>query len=101
MINNTHMERTNRNEMITTWNLHYCLVQQWEALRTCCSAFPITKKWCFDQDLKMVPALQVQPSQKERAIGVVHCKNEGILFEPLSWRCIECVAFISSVHEID
>jgi len=49
----------------------------------------------------MVPALQVQPSQKERAIGVVHCKNEGILFEPLSWRCIECVAFISSVHEID
>ena len=26
-----------------------------EALRTCCSAFPITTKWCFDQDAKVLP----------------------------------------------
>jgi len=101
MMNNTHMALSNRNEMITTRDLHYCLVQQWESLRTCCSAFPITTNWCFDQDLKMVPAFQVQPSQKECAIGAVHCKNEGMLLEPLSWRCIESVVFICSIHEID
>jgi len=55
VMNNTHVPRTSRNKMITTWDLHCCLVQQWEALRTCCSAFPITTKWCFDQALKVVP----------------------------------------------
>jgi len=55
MMNNTQVARTSRNKMITTWDLHCCLVQQWEALRTCCSAFPITSKWCFDQDVKVVP----------------------------------------------
>jgi len=30
-------------------------VQQWGALRTCCSAFPITTKWCFHQDVKVAP----------------------------------------------
>ena len=37
---------------------------------------------------------QVQPSQIECAIGAVHCKNEGMLLEPFSWRCIESVVFI-------
>jgi len=55
MMNNTQVARTSRNKMIMTWDLHCCLVQQWEALRTCCSAFPITSKWCFDQDVKVVP----------------------------------------------
>ena len=32
---------------------------------------------------------QVQPSQKERATGGVHCKNEGMLFRLLGCRCIE------------
>ena len=44
-----------QNKMITTWDLHCCLVQQLEALRTCCSAFPITTKWCIDQDVKVLP----------------------------------------------
>jgi len=34
---------------------------------------------------------QVQPSQKERVIGGVHCKKEGMLLQPLRWRCVECV----------
>ena len=31
------------------------LVRNRKVLRTCCSAFPITIKWCFDQDVKVVP----------------------------------------------
>jgi len=31
----------------------------------------------------------VQPSQKERAIGAVHCKEEGMLLQPVRWRCVE------------
>jgi len=33
----------------------------------------------------------VLPSQKERAIGAVRCKKEGMLLQPLRWRCVECV----------
>jgi len=33
----------------------------------------------------------VQPSQKERAIDAVRCKKEGMLLQPLLWRCVECV----------
>ena len=53
--NNTNVARTSRNEMITTWDLYCCLVLQCEPLCTCCSTFPITMKWCFDQDVKLVP----------------------------------------------
>ena len=34
---------------------------------------------------------RVQPSHKERAIGVVCCKKEGMLLQPLRWCCIDCV----------
>ena len=30
----------------------------------------------------------MQPSQKERAISAVHCKKEGMLLQPLGWRCV-------------
>ena len=39
----------------------------------------------------------VQPLHKERAIGVVRCKNEGILLQPLRWCCV--VWFERDVHE--
>jgi len=32
----------------------------------------------------------MQPSQKERAIGRGRCKKEGMLLQPLDWRCVEC-----------
>ena len=56
MKNNTHVHvaRTSRNKMGTAWDLYCYLLPQHEALRTCCSAFPITTKWCFDQDGKML-----------------------------------------------
>ena len=53
--NNTHVSRKSRNKMSTTWDLYCCLLPQCEALRTFCSAFPITTKWFFDQDVKVVP----------------------------------------------
>ena len=55
MKNNTHVARTSRKKMSTTWDLYCCLVPQCEALRTCCSTFPITTKWCFDHDVKVLP----------------------------------------------
>jgi len=58
---NTHVARTSRNKMSTTRDLYCCLVPQYEALRTCCSALPITTKWCFDQDVKVVPGRGGQP----------------------------------------
>ena len=53
--NNTHVARTSRNRMSTTWDLYCCLVPQCEGLHTFCSAFLITTKCCVDQDVKVVP----------------------------------------------
>ena len=44
---------------------------------------------------------QVQPSQKERVIGAVHCKNEGMLLQLLGWSCIESAVFVRPIHEND
>jgi len=40
---------------------------------------------------RMWRSCYVKPSQKERAIGAVRCKKEGMLLKPLRWRCAECV----------
>ena len=34
---------------------------------------------------------QGQLSHKERAIGAVRCKKEGMLLQPLRWFCMKCV----------
>jgi len=39
----------------------------------------------------------VQPSHKERAIGVVRCKKFWMLLQPLRWCCVDCVIY----HERD
>jgi len=38
-------------------NFYCCLLPRCEALRTWRSGFPITTKWCCDQDVKVVPSL--------------------------------------------
>ena len=55
--NNTHIyvSQTIRNRISTTWDLYLCLLPQCEALHTCRLGFPITSKWCFDQDVKVLP----------------------------------------------
>jgi len=50
-----YVSRTSRNRMSTTWDLSCCLLPQCEALHTCCSVFPMITKWCFDEDVKVVP----------------------------------------------
>jgi len=40
---------------------------------------------------RMWRSCRVQPSHKESGISVVRCKKEGMLLQPLQWRCIACV----------
>jgi len=39
---------------------------------------------------RMSRSCSVKPSQEQRAIGVVHCKKEGMLLQTLCWHCAEC-----------
>jgi len=97
MKNNSHVTWTSRNKMNTTWDF-YCLLPQCEALRTCCSAFSITTTMVWPG---CEGGARHKPSQKERAIGAVHCKNEGMLSQPLGWRCIDSVVLACIRHEND
>ena len=85
--NNIYVVQTSRNRMNNSCDLCCCLLPQCLALHTCFSGFPIEKsgavttmwRWC-----------QVQRSQKECAIGAVHCKMEGCwcnLQMALLWMC--------------
>jgi len=57
-----------------------------------------TKLHVFDQDVKVAPGTTFKT---ERAIGAVHCKNEGMLLRLLGWRCIESAVFACPIHEND
>ena len=67
------MARISRNKMSTTWDLNSCLEPQCEALCTFCSALPVTTKWCFDQDVKVVPGTTFTKSR---------CNECGSLLKP-------------------
>jgi len=90
--NNSHIyvSQTSRNRMSMTWDLYCCLLPQCEIC--------IHSAWAFQSQqtgalTRMWRWCQVQPSQKECAIGAVHCKKEGTLLQPLSWCCVE-----SAIH---
>jgi len=72
--------------VIVVYDLCSCLLPQCEALRTCRSGFLIATKWCCDQDVKVMPGADFT---KICAIGVVRCKKDGMLLQPLHWRCDE------------
>ena len=40
---------------------------------------------------RMWRSCRVQPSHKERAIGAVRCKQEGMLLQPLRWCCVALI----------
>jgi len=42
---------------------------------------------------RMWRSCQGQPSHKERAIGAVRCKKEGMLLQPLQWCWVKCVIY--------
>jgi len=46
---------------------------------------------------RMWRSCRVQPSHKEHAIGVVRCEKEGMSWQSLQWRCVDCVVH----HERD
>ena len=98
VMNNTDVARTSRNKISTSWDLYCCLGPQFEGLCTCCSACPITTKWYFDQDVKMVPGTTFTKRTCNRC-GLL--KKLGMLLEPLGWRCIENVVFICPIREND
>jgi len=68
--------------------LYCCLLLQCEALRTCRRDFRSQQNGAVT---RMWRSCRVQPSHKERAIGVVRCKKEEMLLQPLLWRCVKCV----------
>jgi len=98
VMNNTRVARTSRYKISTTWDLYCCLVPQCEGLATCCSAFPITTKWCFDEDVKVVPGTTFTKRTCNRC-GLL--KKRGMLLQPLGWRCSESVAFACPIQEND
>ena len=93
--NNTHVSRTSRNTLSTTWDLCCCLLPQCEALRTFCSAFPITTKWCFDQDVKVVPGATFT---KRTCNGWGSLQTRGDVVATSWWRCIDSVVFVWPIH---
>ena len=50
-----YVARTSNNRMIAAHDLYCYLLPQCEALRTCHLGFPIATKWCYDQDVNVVP----------------------------------------------
>jgi len=98
MMNNTHVAQISGNKMSKTRDLYCCLVPQCEALHTCCSAFPITTKWCFDQDVKVVPGTTFTKRTCNRCWSL---QKRGMLLQNLGWRCIESVVFACPMHEND
>jgi len=81
--NNTHIyvSQTSRNRMSTTWDIYCCLLPQCEALHTRRLGFPITTKWCFDQDVNVVPGATFTKRMCDRCGSL---QKEGTLLQPLS-----------------
>jgi len=77
-----YVVQTSNNRVILSAELYCCLLPQCEALCTCCSGFPIATKWCCDRDVKVMPG---SAFTQRTCKGVVCCKKEGMLLQPLCW----------------
>ena len=88
--NNTHVcvALTGHHRVIAACDLHYCLLPQGEALRTSRSAFPIAKKWFYDQDVKVVPCAAFT---QKTCVRCVSLKKGGDVDAasplPMRWMC--------------
>jgi len=51
----SYVAPTSNNRVISSGDLHCCLLPQCEALHTCRSGFLIATKWCCDHDGKVMP----------------------------------------------
>ena len=59
----------------------------YEALCTCRSSFSIAKKWCCDQDVKVVPSATLTKRTCDRCSSL---GKGGLLLQPLGRRFGEC-----------
>jgi len=87
-----------REQAILEWSWHV------NSVVVCCHSAKLCAyaAWDFRSQqngavTRMWRSCGVQPSHKERAIGAVSCKKEGMLLQPLRWCCVECVIH----HELD
>jgi len=82
------VSQTSRNKISTTLDLYCCLLPQCEALHTCPLAFPITTKWCFDQDVKVVPGKNFSKRMCDRCSSL---QKQGDVVATsqlmLRWKC--------------
>ena len=82
------MSQTSRNKISTTLDLYCCLLPQCEALHTCPLAFAITTKWCFDQDVKVVPGKNFSKRMCDRCSSL---QKQGDVVATsqlmLRWKC--------------
>ena len=83
---NTHVARTSRNRISTKWDLYCCLVPQCVALCTCCLAFLIITKCCFDQDVKVVSRTAFTKSTYNLCCSLQK-RWETIETLALHWKC--------------
>jgi len=87
--NNTYMWRE---QAVIEWS------RQVTAIVACCHSVKLCAHaaWTFRSQqngavTRMRRSCRLQPSHKERVFGLVRCKKEGMLLQPLWWRCVDCV----------
>jgi len=72
-MNNTHVARTSRNKVSTTWDLNCCLVPQCEGCALAALPFQSQQRGAWT---RMWRLCQVQPSKKDHVICAVYWKNQ-------------------------
>jgi len=88
--NTSYVAWTSNNRVIMACELYCCLLPQCDALRTCSSGFPIAKKWCCDQDMKVVLCETYAKRTCDRCGSL--WKVDTVATTP-HWRCAECVFY--------
>ena len=81
-----------REQAIIEWSWHVnSVVDCCHSVKLCAYAARDFRSQQNGAVTRMWRSCGVQPSHKERAIGVVRCKKAGMLLQPLRWCCVDCV----------
>jgi len=81
-----------REQAIIEWSWHVnSIVACFHSAKLCAHASRDFRSQQNGAVTRMWRSCQGQPSHKERAIGAVRCKKEGMLLQPLRWCWVKCV----------
>jgi len=81
-----------REQAIIEWSWHVnSIVACCHSAKLCAYAARDFRSQQNGAVVRMWRSCGVQPSHKERAIGAVRCKKEGMLLQPLRWCWVDCV----------